>query len=119
MQTLRNHLTLTRLIMAWFVLTLGIAVAAPIVHPQAMEMVCTTAGSIKLVALIDDDEVMQGGHLSIDCPLCWVMAAPPPHALQFVQQPLPLGAALTLIESARIAALTGAPFPPRAPPFSS
>lgn len=117
MQTLRNCLTLTRLIMAWFVLTLGIAVAAPMIHPQAMAMVCTTAGSVKLVVVTDEDEAMQSGHLSIDCPLCWVMAAPPPRALQFVQQAVPLGAALTLIESARIAALTGAPFPPRAPPL--
>src|SRR5690606_37534878 len=45
MQMLRNSRFLARLVMAWFMLTLGIAVASPIVHPQAMEVVCTSSGS--------------------------------------------------------------------------
>ena len=41
MHALRNSVSLARLVMAWFALTLGLAIASPLVHPQAMELVCT------------------------------------------------------------------------------
>mgnify|MGYP007055625982 FL=1 len=48
MHALRNSVSLARLVMAWFALTLGLAIASPLVHPQAMELVCT-AGGLSLI----------------------------------------------------------------------
>ncbi len=117
MQALRNSITLTRLVMAWFVLTLGIAVASPIVNPQAMEMVCSAGGSMKMIVIDDNGpQDMADAHSALDCPLCLGIAAPPPLAAQHVTTPQPLGLALQPIVSARIAAFGGASLPPRGPP---
>ena len=39
MQTLRHAHLLARFVLVWFVCALGVAVASPMVHPQAMELV--------------------------------------------------------------------------------
>jgi hypothetical protein len=49
MSTLRHLAVLHRCVLAWFLLSLGVAVAAPVVHPQAMELVCSAAGAIKVI----------------------------------------------------------------------
>lgn len=116
MQALRSSLSLTRLVLAWFMLTLGIAVASPIVHPRAMEVVCTAGGSMQVVMLDEDGQAVPGPHHSLDCPLCLAITTPPVYEYQHVAQPQPLGLALQPIVAARIAALVGAPLPPRGPP---
>lgn len=116
MQALRSSLSLTRLVLAWFMLTLGIAVASPIVHPRAMEVVCTSGGSMQVIMLDEDGQAVAGPHHSLDCPLCLGITTPPAYQYQHVAQPQPLGLALQPIVAARIAALVGAPLPPRGPP---
>ena len=119
MLALRNSLSLTRLVLAWFLLTLGIAVASPIVHPSAFEVVCTASGGMQIVVLDDagQDAPTPGHQHSLDCPLCLTITAPPAYSSQHsFEQPQPLGLALHPIVSARIAALVGAPMPPRGPP---
>lgn len=119
MQSLRNSIALARLVMAWFVLTLGIAVASPLVSPQAMEMICSAGGSMQMIVVGDNGpQGTTDAHHALDCPLCLGIAAPPPPAAQHVATPQPLGLALQPIVSARIAALVGAPLPPRGPPSS-
>jgi hypothetical protein len=114
MQSLRNARHLARLVLAWFALVVGVAVASPVVHPAGFERVCSTAGVVKLLPQGD-----AGGHVSghgLDCPLCMTAGAPPPVAgvhLPFVPV---LGHAVQPIPAARIAALTGAPLPARGPP---
>lgn len=49
MQSLRRARLLARLVLAWFLLSLGVAVASPIVLPQSMQLVCSASGSVKLV----------------------------------------------------------------------
>jgi hypothetical protein len=116
MSFLRRAHLLSRLVLLWFVLSLGVAVASPIVHPQAMELVCSSAGAVKMVVQTDD-----GGHevsaSHLDCPLCLLSPAPPPAAVQ-AKLPLiqPLGRAVQPIPAARIAAATAAPLPARGPP---
>ena len=39
---------LGRAVLAWFLLSLGVAVASPLVNPQALELVCSGAGVMKL-----------------------------------------------------------------------
>ncbi|MBV2163950.1 MAG: DUF2946 domain-containing protein [Comamonas sp.] len=116
MQALRTSPLLTRLVLAWFVLMLGVAVVSSIVHPRAMAVVCTDSGSMQVVVLDEDGQAVSGTHHTLDCPLCLAITAPPVHASWHFEQPQPLGLALHPIVSARIAALVGTPFPPRGPP---
>lgn len=66
----------TRLLLAWLLLALGVAVASPLVQPQAMQIVCSADGA-KLVASTEDG-APQGGRAMLDCPLCATPGAPPP-----------------------------------------
>ncbi|EPD44891.1 hypothetical protein HMPREF9701_00482 [Delftia acidovorans CCUG 274B] len=116
MQTLRNCLMLPRLALAWFMLALAMAVASPIVHPRSLEVVCTGNGSMQVVVLDDEGQASAGTHHSLDCPLCLVVTPASLHPSPEFEQPQPLGLAVQPVESARIAALVGAPLPPRGPP---
>lgn len=116
MHVLRNSLSLTRLVLAWFVLTLGIAVASPSVQPQHLEIICGASGSMQMIMLDERGEPLSGPHHSLDCPLCLVVTTPPSHSIAHFTPPQPLGQALRPVFAARIAALVGAPLPPRGPP---
>jgi len=113
MQALRNATFLARLVLAWFALAIGVAVASPVVKPQAIELICS-GGTIKLLASSGDEGEPAAGH-TLDCPLCASLAAPPV-AQRGVAQPLPQGDAPRSVPPARIAALTAAPPPARGPP---
>ena len=108
-----------RWVLLWFMLSLGVAVASPIVHPQAMELVCSSAGSIKVVVHTEDG-AQEMGASHMDCPLCVLTGAPPPamSAASF-DLPLPLGRVVQPIPAARLAAATAAPLPARGPPTFS
>lgn len=49
MSALRPTRSLACLVLAWFVLALGVAVASPLVKPQSWQMVCSAAGTVKLL----------------------------------------------------------------------
>jgi hypothetical protein len=69
---------LARLTLVWFALSLAVAVAAPIVHPQSMEVICTSPGMAKLV-LQSDDSGPVSDMSQWECPLCMLpFSAPPP-----------------------------------------
>lgn len=117
MQSLRTSSLLARLILAWFVLTVGAAIASPIVHPQALQLVCTTGSAMKLVVVGDDGaDVVPASHHTLDCPLCLHFSAPAPQAQVVVTSHQPLAHALLPAVKATIASLVGAPLPPRGPP---
>jgi hypothetical protein len=117
LHTLRNNPWLARLALLWFALTLGVAVASPIVSPQNEVMICSAAGMYKLV-LQDDGTVAASADASMHCPLCLVGGVPPAFTQVVFEPVLPLGRVLQSIPAARIAALTAAPPPSRAPPTS-
>jgi hypothetical protein len=114
MQRLRHAIQLTRLMLVWFVLSVGVAIASPIVNPHGMDLVCTSTGSMKLVAQ-GDDETAASSHM-LDCPLCASISAPPPAFNTTLTQPLPLAHVMQPIAAAHIAALTAPPLPSRGPP---
>lgn len=116
MQALQRLPSLGRFVLLWFVLSLGVAVASPLVNPQSMELVCSSAGAVKVLVKTDDG-ARELGSSHLDCPLCAITGAPPPAAFApaFVH-PLPLGHALQPIPAARLAAATAAPLPARGPP---
>src|SRR6218665_3695402 len=76
MQTLRHVRWLVRLVLAGFVMSIGVAVASPMLHPQALELICSGAGAIELRSHTDGGARPQSGHQP-DCPLCVPVGAPP------------------------------------------
>ena len=118
LQTLRSLRWLARLVLAWFVVSMGVAVASPLVNPQAMELICSGSGAIKLLVKTDDGVQEMQSH-TLDCPLCAHVGAPPPAAQAPLPVVHPLAHALRPIPAAHIAARTAAPLPPRGPPAFS
>ena len=118
LQSLRNAHCLTRLVLVWFALFVGVAVASPLVNPEGVQLVCTTAGSVKLLQLDADGEEAQSSHQGLHCPLCLPVAAPP---VVSVSAPVHVGLshALRPLEQARLASLIGLPWQARAPPSFS
>jgi hypothetical protein len=116
---------LIRWVLLWFALSLGAAIASPVVHPQAMELVCSATGSVKAIVHTDDGaQELGAGHM--DCPLCMLAGAPPATpTLELVCSAtglpvlMPLAHAVPPIAAAHIAAATAAPMPARGPPSLS
>ena len=115
MDYLRQTKTLARLVLVWFALSLGVAMASSLVAPKATEMVCTSGGMLKIVSLDGNDSIAPS-HGQMDCALCAPMALPPaPCSVQLVQ-PSPLSHALQPVAAAHIASATAPPLPSRGPP---
>lgn len=115
---LRNAHLLSRLVLVWFALSLGVAIASPVVKPQAIELVCSGVGVLKVLVTTDDGSQAQSGH-TLDCPLCASSSAPPPAARQAAEPVHALAGALRGIPAARMASRTAAPLPARGPPSFS
>jgi hypothetical protein len=119
LQSLRNAHRLTRLVLVWFALFVGAAVASPLVKPEAVQLVCSAMGGVKLVQLdaAGADVDVAVAQTALDCPACLPLIAPPvadklaslpTGNLSHVLQPLP---------AARLASLLGQPWQARAPPI--
>jgi hypothetical protein len=119
MHALRRAAVLARLVLAWFVLTLGVAVASPLVRPPAVEWVCSGAGMVKMLVTSADGTVLDRSTGGMDCALCLPTGAPPPMDFRHPPPPRlqPLGESLRSIPAARLAAATAAPPPARGPPI--
>lgn len=118
MHALRSSLSLIRLVLAWFVLGLGVAVAAPVVQPATMMLICSAGGS-KYVALDADGTAVQADEHSMDCPLCLPVSLPPAFISLQLSAPQAPACARHPYVAAHIAALVGAPLPARGPPRSA
>jgi hypothetical protein len=120
MSVLHRIRIITSFVLAWFVLSLGVAIASPVVQPRMTQLVCTTAGAVKLIVQTDDGAQDFGAGHTMDCSLCFVTGAPPPApALARLPHVQPLAFAAQSIPAARIAAATAAPLPARGPPQNS
>lgn len=116
LHTLRHTPWLAKLALLWFALTLGAAVASPMVNPQTEGVICTGAGMLKVV-LADDGTVTPADTSdALFCPLCLLGGAPPPARVHTPHAPHPLSHVLQSIPAAHLAALTAAPPPARGPP---
>ena len=112
---LRNTPWLAKLALLWFALTLGVAVASPLVDPQQDLLICTSTGMAKVV-LHDDGSVSSSDVEQAHCPLCVTSGLPTGFVSPVFEPVLPLGRVLQSIPAARIAALTAPPPPSRGPP---
>ena len=115
MNTFRNASFLARWVLVWFALSIGVAVASPLLNPQAMELVCSGVGVMKVIVKTDDGAREVSSH-TLDCPLCASTGALPPVANRSVAPVQPLSHVLQAIPAAHIASLTAAPLPARGPP---
>jgi hypothetical protein len=115
MNHFRQAHSLSRFVLVWFALSLGVAIASPWVSPQSVELVCTTGGAMKLISSDAADDSVASVQ-NMDCALCMpVVFAPTPIAFQFIK-PSPLSHALKPIAEAYVAAVTAPPLPSRGPP---
>ena len=125
MFVMRRAHQLARFVLVWFALSIGVAMASPVVNPKAMDLVCASNGGMKLVVVGDDDNTtvttatttITTAH-TLDCPLCASITAPPPVASQRFAPVNPLAQVLQPVTAARIAAATAPPLPSRGPPSS-
>lgn len=115
MRTLRHFTIIARLVLAWFVLSLGVAVASPLFTPKNIHQICTGVGTVMVVDA-DDGSSSQVQVKAMECPLCASLAAPPPVPSLNAEPAQPLAYALQAIPAAHIAARTAAPLPARGPP---
>ena len=119
LHTLRNAPWLARLALLWFVLTLGAAVASPMVQPQHELVICTGAGMLKVV-LADDGSVSTAATSdtgdALFCPLCLAGGAPLAALVKPVHPRQSAGHVQVGTPTPHIAALSAAPLPARGPP---
>ncbi len=118
MQTLRLARSLARLVLVWFALALGAAIASPFVQPKSIELVCASGGAMKLIVKSADGSEAASSH-TLDCPLCATVSAPPPAFAPVTAAPSSLAHALRPLAAAHIAGRAAAPLPPRGPPLFS
>ena len=117
LQSLRNAHLLTRLVLVWFALFIGVAVASPWVKPQSSQMVCSAMGGMKMV--LDDANGTPVASGGMECPLCAPIVPPVSSVALSFGVANDLAHTLRPIPSAHIAWLTGSPLPPRGPPALS
>ncbi len=115
LQTLRSAALLVRWVLLGFVLSLGVAIAAPIVNPQSTQLICSGSGVMKVI-VISADGSTEVSSQSMDCPLCVSIIAPPPVLKMVFEPQQPLSYAQDFIPAAIIAKRTAAPLPARGPP---
>jgi hypothetical protein len=116
MQALRRAHTLAKFVLVWFALSIGVAIASPLIKPQAIELICSGSGAMKLLVKSDDGSATTTSSHTLDCPLCAQISAPPPVVKLHAEPAQPLAYALQSIPAAHTAARTAAPLPARGPP---
>ncbi len=115
MQTLRNAHTIARFLLVWFALSIGVAIASPVVKPQSLQMVCSAAGTLTLVATDSDGGTASNNHL-LDCPLCAVTGALPPFEATALSQATPKLHSVPVFTARLAGFASAAPPPGRGPP---
>lgn len=120
MTAFRTPTLLHRIVLAWWLLSLAVAFASPVVQPRGVERVCTAAGFVDVdlrTAPTESGPVVPGSG-GADCPMCLVPGVPPIENEVLVHmQARPLGRSLESIPAARLAAATASPLPARGPPL--
>ncbi len=116
MHALRTSRTLTRLVVAWFFLSLGVATASTIASPRTMQAVCADGGVVML--LVDQDgRAVEGDRHALDCPLCLPATLPAHFQAGQVVETRPLAHVLLPARQAPMADRAGAALPARGPPI--
>ena len=114
LQRLRHARARARGVLAWFVVSVGLAIAAPMVQPQSLEMVCSASGQFKLVGDLDGD-TNPAAH-TLQCVMCLALGAPPPTDFSVATSQAMVPLAHISTPATHIAWRTASPLPARGPP---
>ena len=118
MSCLRHAKLLARFVLLWFALAIAAAMASPLVKPQALALICSVSGGMKLLPPTDDGGQPMASH-TLDCPLCVGIGAPPPLLALAIHAPTQApGEVFQGVHAIHVAALRAAPLPARGPPVS-
>ena len=113
-----SHKLIARLVLVWFALFIGVAIASPILNPTETQMVCSSAGGMKMVP--SGEEGTEGAEakltVNMDCPLCAHVVVPFQSGSITFDHASPLAHSLHPVAAAIIAAHTAPPLPSRGPP---
>jgi hypothetical protein len=112
-QTLRKTRALVLGVAAWFVLSIGLAVASPLVQPQAITVVCSASGSV-VVNSVDSGSTPVGHGL--ECVLCLPWTAPASTDVSSARMLSATDAALPSLSDSLVAFSATAPSSARGPP---
>jgi Protein of unknown function (DUF2946) len=118
MQTLRSSKFIAKLVLVWFALFLGSAIASTIIQPGNLQMVCATGGVMKMVDTSGDGDALKASA-NMECPLCATVTAPLSPSTVLFEKPSSLAHALQPVAAAHIASVTAPPLPSRGPPALS
>ena len=113
-----SHKLIARLVLVWFALFIGVAVASPILNPTETQMVCSSAGGMKMV-VFGEEGVDAKLTTKMDCPLCAAVVLAADSCSLGLQKVSPLAHLLHPVAVALVASLTAPPLPSRGPPFIS
>jgi len=119
-----THKLTARLVLVWFALFIGVAIASPILNPTETQMVCSSAGGMKMVASGEEGtegaEGAEGAEakltVNMDCPLCVHVVVPFQSGSTPFDHASPLAHSLHPVAAAIIAVHTAPPLPSRGPP---
>ena len=76
LQTLRHSRILARMVLVWFVLVMGVAVAAPALQPVALGSICSTASAGDGASQPDGSNTAASHH-TLQCVMCLAAGGPP------------------------------------------
>jgi hypothetical protein len=116
MQTLRNAHLIARFVLVWFALSLGVAIATPMVNPQGLQLVCSGSGTMKVISSDANGKTTPVSSHTLECPLCASISAPPPLEIIGFSAAAPLAYALVAPDTGGFTPVMATPPPARGPP---
>ena len=116
MQTLRNAHLIARFVLVWFALSLGVAIASPMVSPQSLQLVCSGSGSMKVISIDAAGKSTTTVSHTLDCPLCASISAPPPVEIIGFSSVAPRAYSAPVQDTGSFTPVLATPPPARGPP---
>jgi hypothetical protein len=116
MQTLRSAHLIARFVLVWFALSIGVAIASPMVNPQSLQLICSGSGSMKVVSIDASGKATTTTSHTLDCPLCASISAPPPLEIIGFSAVAPRTFSAPVQDTGRFTPVLATPPPARGPP---
>jgi hypothetical protein len=116
MQTLRNAHLIARFVLVWFALSIGVAIASPMVNPQGLQLVCSGSGSMKVISSDANGKTTPASSHTLDCPLCASISAPPPLEIIVFSAVSPRAYSAPVHDTGGFTPVLATPPPARGPP---
>ena len=112
--------SLSRLVLIWYVLFVGVSVLAATLQPKTMDVVCSAMGIMKVVVQGEGQGEGEATPVSssMDCPMCAhaTPALPPPTVAALAHVPDARAFIVQRLPEALLLARTAPPLPSRGPP---